>query len=124
MKWCHDPPRETKPKGKVLVGPQNEHSDGNWSDSDEEPLCLLGRPCQIPPFQNHEGAEIEVTPTDQATQSRSVTPTDMPRQTQVEERQGEILENPRDLGEVCPGATAQEGTQETTDNHEGNVDPV
>ena len=104
MKWCHDPPRETKPKGKVLVDPQNEHSGGNCSDSDEEPLCLLGRPRQIPPSQNHEGAEIEVTPTDQEIKSRPVTPTDMPRQTQVdEERQGEILENPRNLGEYVLG---------------------
>ena len=126
MKRFHDPPRETKPKGKVLVGPQSDHCDGNWSNSDEEPLCLLGRPCQIPPFQNHEGAEIvEVTLTDQATQSCPVTPTAMPRQSQDdEERQGEILENPRDLGEVSPGATAQEGTQETADNRDGNVDPL
>ena len=91
MKRCHDPPRETKPKGKVLVDPQNEHSDGNWSDSDEEPLCLLGRPRQIPPSQNHEGAEIEVTPMDQEIRSRPVTPTDMLRQSQVDEERQIII---------------------------------
>ena len=93
---------------------------------DEEPLCLLGRPRQVPPLQNHEGAEIgEVVPTDQTTQSRIVTPTTLPRQSQVdEERHGETLENPRDVGEVYPGATAQGGIREATDDDDENVDSV
>jgi len=35
-----------------------------------------------------------------------------------------MLENPRDVGEVCPGATAQDGTREATDECDENLDPV
>jgi hypothetical protein len=126
LKRCHGPPRETKPREEVLVDFENECSDEDWSDSDEEPLCLLGRPCQIPVLQNYEDAEIgEAAPADQTSQSRTVTPMALHRQLQVdEERQGEMLENPQDLGEVCPGATALDRTREATDDGNENVDPV
>ena len=109
-----------------MVGPGREGFEDEWSDSDNEPLCLLGKPRQIPPPQIHEDTEIvEVAPTDQTTQNRTVTPTTPPRQVQVdEEGQGQISENPRELGEVSPRAIAQGGTRETIDGCDENVDSV
>ena len=68
---------------------------------------------------------MAVAPTDQTTQNRTVTPTTPRRQVQVdEEGQGQMWENPRELGEVCPGAIAQEGTREAIHSCDENVDSV
>jgi hypothetical protein len=51
MKKCHKLPGKAKDvKKKILVTPEREFSDDDWSDSDDEPLHLLRRPRQIPSF--------------------------------------------------------------------------
>jgi hypothetical protein len=51
MKRCHKIPGKVKDvRKKTLVNPEKEFSDDDWSDSDDEPLHLLGRPRQIPSF--------------------------------------------------------------------------
>jgi hypothetical protein len=51
MKKYHKLPGKVKDvKKKTLVTPEREFSDDDWSDSDDKPLHLLGRPRQIPSF--------------------------------------------------------------------------
>jgi hypothetical protein len=52
-KKCHKLPGKLKEvKEKTVVTPEREFLDDDWTDGDNEPLHLLGRPRQIPSFQD------------------------------------------------------------------------
>jgi hypothetical protein len=61
MKKCYTIPRKGKAKKETASADRTKHSDGNWSESDDEPLCLLERPKVIPTSQsNCRGPESTV----------------------------------------------------------------
>jgi hypothetical protein len=97
MKKCHKFPGKVKDvKTKTLVTPEKEFSEDDWSDSDDEPLYLLGRPRQIPSFpdetQNTGENSLERAPVnDTTTHIHAETDITPLREAQNDERPMEMI---------------------------------
>jgi hypothetical protein len=53
MKKCYTPPRGKRTKKETVPTAETKQLDDDWSDSDDEPLSLLGRPKVIPTLQDN-----------------------------------------------------------------------
>jgi hypothetical protein len=100
MKKCYTPPRGKRTMKKTVLIAETKQLDDDWSDSDNEPLSLLGRLKIIPTlqdnFQNLESTEADnVTVTDDAIRDDTDT-SDTPNRGQDREgRSVDIADAPR-----------------------------